>query len=101
MRGGKRENAGRKPGSPNKATADIKAIAQDYGERAITRLVEIMEGKDFPPAAQVSAAKELLDRGYGKAAQHMHLDGGLDIQGIKRVIVDPANPNPKGVRSTP
>lgn len=100
MKGGKRAGAGRKPGSRNKATADIKDIARDYGERAIDRLVKIMESDEQPAAAQVAAAKELLDRGYGKAIQAMKLSGGVDIKGIKRVIVDPANPNAKGIRAT-
>lgn len=95
-----RKTGGRKVGSLNKATADVKALAQDYGQRAIDRLVKIMESDEQPAAAQVAAAKELLDRGYGKAVQAMKLDGGLEIRGIKRVIVDPAASNAKGIRAT-
>jgi len=69
MHGGKREGAGRPPGSRNKATAEIKAIAQEHGPTAIESLVTIMCSNDMPPAARVSAAKEILDRAYGKSIQ--------------------------------
>lgn len=67
--GGKREGAGRKKGIPNKVTADIKVIAQSFGEEAIKLLVEIARDGDAPHAARVAAVKEILDRGYGKAKQ--------------------------------
>ena len=100
MAKGKKTGGGSRKGKPNKTTADVKVIAQEYGQRAIDRLVKIMESDVQPAAAQVAAAKELLDRGYGKAVQAMKLDGGLEIRGIKRVIVDPAASNAKGIRTT-
>lgn len=80
MHGGKREGAGRKAGVPNKMTRDIKELAQEYGERAITRLVTIMESDEAPPASQVAAARELLNRGFGQPQQTTDLtnsDGSL------------------------
>lgn len=65
---------GRQKGVPNKATAEIKALAQEHGPAAIKTLVSIMKATKQPPAARVAAAKELLDRGYGKAAQP--IEGG-------------------------
>lgn len=68
------KTGGRRAGTPNKATADIKAVARIHGPAAITRLAELaglVQGQ-LPAGseqAQVSAAKELLDRGYGKATQ--------------------------------
>lgn len=62
------KSGGRKPGVPNKVTADIKALAQSHGPYAIEKLVGILDS-DAPPAALVAAARELLDRGYGKATQ--------------------------------
>jgi hypothetical protein len=64
----KPRNSGRKRGQRNKATADIKALAQCYGAEAIGVLVELMRNAEYEPT-QVAAAKELLDRGYGKAVQ--------------------------------
>jgi hypothetical protein len=61
--------AGRPKGSVNKATADIRALAQKHGPDAIATLIEIMQNRIDTPAAQIAAAKELLDRGYGKSTQ--------------------------------
>ena len=73
MRGGKREGSGRPAGRRNKITADIKALAQVYAPGAVKTLAEIMAGKDQPAAARVAAARELIDRGYGKALQAIDL----------------------------
>jgi len=79
---------GRKTGTPNKVTADIRAIAQDYGPSAITVLTEIMQSKEQPPAARVAAAKELLDRGYGKSIQGVALTGALAITRSPHELTD-------------
>ncbi len=54
-------------------------------------LVGIMRCKDATPAARVSAANAILDRGWGKVAQP--LQSGDDplkmIHRIERVIVHP------------
>lgn len=75
--GGKREGAGRPAGSKNKITADVKEIAQAYGEEAVKALVEIVRDGEAPHAARVSAVKELLDRGYGKAKQAVEHSGAM------------------------
>ncbi|HHH7389271.1 TPA: hypothetical protein ACP2SZ_005362, partial [Escherichia coli] len=83
--GGKREGAGRPKGRRNKVTADIKEIAQSFGEEAITQLVEIMRDGDAPHAARVAATKEILDRGYGKPQQsvdHSSTDGTMSPAGL-------------------
>lgn len=84
MRGGKREGAGRPPGARNKVTAEIKEIAQQYGQEAIESLVKIMRADDMPPQARVGAIKEILDRGYGKSLQQTDLtnsDGSMALRG--------------------
>ncbi len=58
---------GRKAGVPNKATAEIKAVAQLHGKEAIEKLVSLMNGDD--PEIAFKAANAILDRGYGKPAQ--------------------------------
>ena len=68
-----KKTGGRKAGTPNKATAEIKAIAQEYGPQAIAVLVEIVNDKEAPHASRVAAADKLLDRGYGKARQAIDL----------------------------
>lgn len=63
-----RKTGGRKKGTPNKATADVKAAAQKYTSDAIETLAQIMHSSESDPA-RVAAADKLLDRGYGKPAQ--------------------------------
>lgn len=69
------KTGGRQKGSPNRATADIKALAQVHGPDAVGTLASIMADESVPPAARVAAAKELIDRGYGKAVQPTELSG--------------------------
>lgn len=73
-KGGKREGAGRPAGVPNKITADIRALAQEYGPEAIRELATILTTSENH-TARIAAAKELLDRGYGKAIQGVELTG--------------------------
>jgi hypothetical protein len=84
--GGARPGAGRKPGIPNKVTANIKALAQEYGKEAIETLAKIMRSGETPPPARVAAAKELIERGYGKASQP--IGGADDLPPIKVAAVE-------------
>jgi hypothetical protein len=70
---------GRKKGTPNKATAEIKAVAQQYGTEAIETLAEMMRGAS-DPKVRVMAANSLLDRGYGKPAQTLQGDAEDPIE---------------------
>lgn len=75
MRGGKRAGAGRRKGSVNKLAADIKALAQPYGPEALDVIVSAMrDGEKL--ADRLTAAKEMLDRGYGRPAQAVTGEGG-------------------------
>jgi hypothetical protein len=79
---------GRKPGVPNKATQDIKALAQVHGPAVIARLAELAGLNPKVPAAdnqttQVIAMKELMDRGYGKSPQAITgADGGAVVSHV-------------------
>ena len=72
---GQPKTGGRRKGTPNRATAEIKALAQTYGPDAIDTLAEIMNDKAAPEASRVAAIRELLDRGFGKVPQAV---GGTD-----------------------
>ncbi len=87
-RGGRRQGAGRKPGSPNGSTAAIRALAGEHAESAVTTLVELMGSDETPAAARISAAKELLERGYGKSGSYaaMELDAPLSELSPKEAI---------------
>ena len=63
--GGRREGAGRPLGSPNRLTRPLKELASQYGPDALKTLVEIMTGGENEQA-RIAAAKELLDRGFGR-----------------------------------
>ena len=78
-RGGKRLGSGRKPGSKNKATIDLKAMAQPYSKEAIGVLVEIMRDEEAPATVRVNAADKLLDRGHGKPAVAIEVDAAIDL----------------------
>jgi len=62
-----KKTGGRKPGVPNKVTRELKEIAQQYTTKAIHTLLDIMEHGQTE-AARVAAAREVLDRGYGRPA---------------------------------
>ena len=72
------KSGGRQKGTPNKATREIKAIAQPYGPEAIATLAEIMRHSESEPA-RVAAANALLDRGYGKPSQTVAVDQTLTM----------------------
>lgn len=65
---------GRKPGTPNKITAQIKAVAGKHAIKAIEELARIAQ-KGESDAVRVAAARELLDRTIGKSPQAI---GGSD-----------------------
>jgi hypothetical protein len=61
------------------AGPDIAALARVHGVAAIQRLVQVLDGPDA--AASVEAARELLDRAYGRPPQSLSLDaGGIHIE---------------------
>jgi len=62
-----KKTGGRKPGVPNKATRELKELAQPYAPKAFDTLLWIMEHGQTE-AARVAAAREVLDRGYGRPA---------------------------------
>jgi hypothetical protein len=85
----KREKTGgRQKGSPNKASAEIKAVAKEYGPAAIKKLAELAGLVKGKPAAvseqaQVSANREILDRGYGKPTQGVEL---APTEGLEQLL---------------
>jgi hypothetical protein len=84
----------RRGGKPSvaKPLVEIRSLARGHTRTAIRVLVGIMRCKDATPAARVSAANAILDRGWGKATQPLENsgDGALElIHRIERVIVHP------------
>lgn len=67
---------GRQKGVKNATTMDIKAVAALHGKAAIDKLVSLMNGADSEQV-QVAAAREILDRAYGKAVQA--IEGNMNV----------------------
>ncbi len=59
-------NAGRPAGTPNKATAEVKALALKHLPAAIAELARL-DANAESEQTRVAAIKELLDRGIGRA----------------------------------
>lgn len=84
---------GRKPGSLNKTTKDVRALAQKYGPDAILGLA-ILAGIEKPQkrlptikaatneTAQGMAMDKLLDRAYGKATQPLEHSVNESVEGL-------------------
>lgn len=84
MMGGYREGAGRPKGTKNKATLELKGLAQQHTEDALKTLVEIMLSTESSDKARVAAANAILDRGFGKP--HQSIDA--EITGTIADITD-------------
>ena len=75
-----------------KSLTEIRSIARSHTRTAVNVLVGIMRSKDATPAARVSAANAILDRGWGKTPQASDNDEAATLQlihRIERVIVHP------------
>jgi hypothetical protein len=82
-----------------KSITEIRSLARSHTRSALNILVQIMRNKDATPAARVTAANAILDRGWGKAIQAIeNSDRHLElIHRIERVIVHPENPDSQGL----
>lgn len=85
-----KKTGGRKAGIPNKVTADVRALAGEYGPVAIAELARLAV-KAENEQARVAACKELLDRAYGKSVQSIDHSGDVNvtctvIEGLKAIV---------------
>lgn len=94
--GGRREGAGRPAGALNKLTRPVKELACDQGAESIARLVQLRDGAESEQV-RFAAAKELLDRAYGRARQEIDVNSDHSIQ----VIIQRETPQPTEVPATP
>jgi len=88
------KTGGRQKGTPNKQPREMRELAQQFGPDAIIKLAELAGLISDAPhadtsAAQISAIKELLDRGYGKSVQPITGDETAPpVQHVVRTIVN-------------
>ncbi len=73
------KTGGRKKGTPNKVTANLKLLAGRHGREAIAAILEIARSAENEQT-RLAAWRELLDRGYGKPAQYNEIGGGGSLQ---------------------
>jgi len=71
-----------------KKPIDIRSLARSYTEMAIQTLAGIVQNGS-QESAKVSAAKELLDRGWGKAevkAEIHHIKYVADVPAVSETV---------------
>ena len=61
-------------GSTAKQITDVRDAARQHTLAAVETLVSVMQDLKAPHSARVAAANGILDRGYGKAVQHIEAE---------------------------
>ncbi len=61
-------------GRTAKQITDVRDLARECTKDAVETLRDVMLDKKAPPSARVAAANVLLDRGHGKAVQHIEAE---------------------------
>lgn len=70
------------PGGRPREVGDVRDLARARTVEAITVLSDIMNDPDTPPAARVTAAVALLDRGWGRPQQGIELSRRAEVKPI-------------------
>ena len=81
-----KKTGGRQKGSKNIISTDIRYLAQTYGQDAITVLYKLMMNSK-QDMVKLNAAREILDRGFGKAAP-MAADESPNVADALRKLAD-------------
>ncbi len=82
-----RKTGGRRAGTPNRATAGIKAAFQLHGDELVQALLALTKSDD--ERVRLGAIQAALDRGWGRPTQAVDIGVGVQITLIERTIVDP------------
>lgn len=69
------------PGGRPKKSDDLVRAARDKTVVALDTLTSIMANRRAPAAARVAAAREILDRGWGRPTQDVRLEAELTDTG--------------------
>ena len=84
---------GRKKGTPNKATAGLKAAFQKHETALVKALLDLTKSTD--EQVRLKAIQLCLDRGWGRPVQAVEApDGGQAIVAIERIIISPKHDGP-------
>lgn len=76
---GQTGNAGGRPKITLPDGRTLAEVAREHTIAAVETMVTVMSDQQAPPAARVSAASTLLDRGWGRANQVVEF-GGLPLE---------------------
>ena len=71
------------PGGRPRLPEDVKALARSYTREAIETAAEIMRNSDETGTARMSAVNTILDRAWGKPAQHITTENLGDMSDAK------------------
>ncbi len=84
------KTGGRRLGTPNKATAEIKAAFQKHGDELVKALLALTRSDD--ERVRLGAIQAALDRGWGRPAQAITGVAG----GPVTIVVDTGVPRRRG-----
>jgi|SRR5580658_8213556 hypothetical protein len=82
------------PGGRPKALREVEEAAREYTTDALATLARICTDAAAPPAAQVSAANALLDRGWGKPKQAVEASVGMTLAELISASFSPRQTGP-------
>ena len=71
-----RKTGGRRKGTRNKATAEIKAAFQKHGDELVEALLALTKSED--ERVRLGAIQAALDRGWGRPAQAVQVGADAD-----------------------
>jgi len=68
---------------PRRAPNDIKSMARSYTHKAIKVLAGVLGNEQVPISSRIEAAKYLIDRGWGRAAQTIDMTAEITSKVIR------------------
>jgi len=91
---------GRVKGQPNRIAADIKAICQRAGPEIVAELLRLAKHGRHE-MTRIAAAKELLDRGFGKAKQTLEGEVLVGVSAELKRLLDQHDGNSRSIPLQP
>jgi len=82
-----RKTGGRRKGSRNKATAEVKAAFQLHGDELVDALLALTKSED--ERVRLGAIQACLDRGWGRPVQGVDISVEVPITHITRTVIEP------------
>lgn len=80
----------RGPGGRPKQNQNLVLLCRQHTELAVAVLVTVAQDFNETGSARVAAARELLDRGWGKAPQNVVIEGSVNVKKLDDAELDTA-----------